>query len=125
MKWKQGGACIIVSGNKLFGMEPYFFSFSFFTAVNLDSVVIDLLMGMHLVLLLFLASLRLALSQDVEHGLILVEGIQAIAETDDNFICATIDWWPHDKCDYNYCPWGDSSAVNLVSILDLFVYNMA
>lgn len=88
----------------------------------MDSVVIDLLMGMHLVVFLFLASLRLALSQDVEHGLILVEGIQAIAETDDNFICATIDWWTHDKCDYKYCPWGDSSAVNLVSILDLFVY---
>ncbi|KAG5039426.1 hypothetical protein JHK85_011902 [Glycine max] len=55
----------------------------------------------------------MTLSQDIEHGSILVDGIQAIAETDDNFICATIDWWPHDKCDYNYCPWGDSSAVNL------------
>ncbi|KAG2407771.1 Heparanase-like protein [Vigna angularis] len=70
-------------------------------------------MGIQLVLFLFLASLRLGLSQDVEHGLILVEGIQAIAETDDNFICATIDWWPHDKCDYNNCPWGNSSAANL------------
>lgn len=87
-------------------------------------MVIDLLMGIQLVLFLFLASLRLGLSQDVEHGLILVQGIQAIAETDDNFICATIDWWPHDKCDYNNCPWGNSSAANLVSILDLFVYNM-
>ncbi|XP_014507098.1 heparanase-like protein 1 isoform X1 [Vigna radiata var. radiata] len=79
----------------------------------LDPVVIDLLMGIQLVLFLFLASLRLGLSQDVEHGLILVQGIQAIAETDDNFICATIDWWPHDKCDYNNCPWGNSSAANL------------
>ncbi|CAJ1944157.1 unnamed protein product [Sphenostylis stenocarpa] len=70
-------------------------------------------MGIHLAFFLFLASLRLALSQDVERGLIQVDGMQAIAETDDNFICATIDWWPHDKCDYNYCPWGDSSAVNL------------
>ncbi|KAG5027951.1 hypothetical protein JHK87_011465 [Glycine soja] len=70
-------------------------------------------MGIHLALFLFLAFLRMTLSQDIEHGSILVDGIQAIAETDDNFICATIDWWPHDKCDYNYCPWGDSSAVNL------------
>ena len=76
-------------------------------------------MGIHLGLFLFLASLRMTLSQDVEHGSVLVDGIQAIAETDDNFICATIDWWPHDKCDYNYCPWGDSSAVNLVSIFAL------
>ena len=76
-------------------------------------------MGIHLALFLFLAFLRMTLSQDIEHGSILVDGIQAIAETDDNFICATIDWWPHDKCDYNYCPWGDSSAVNLVSIFAL------
>ncbi|KAK7330314.1 hypothetical protein VNO77_24504 [Canavalia gladiata] len=70
-------------------------------------------MGHHLALFLFLASLRMTLSQEVEHGSILVGGAQAIAETDDNFICATIDWWPHDKCDYNYCPWGNSSVLNL------------
>ncbi|WJX95573.1 heparanase [Trifolium repens] len=70
-------------------------------------------MGFHLILFLFLASLRLTLTQDVEHGSIIVDGVQAIAENDDNFICATIDWWPHDKCDYNYCPWGNSSVLNL------------
>ncbi|KAK7292182.1 hypothetical protein RIF29_07942 [Crotalaria pallida] len=73
----------------------------------------DLLMGFYLVLFLFLASLHLTLSLDVIHGSIQVYGAQAIAETDDNFVCATIDWWPHDKCDYNYCPWGYSSAINL------------
>nr|KYP55466.1 Heparanase-like protein 1 [Cajanus cajan] len=55
----------------------------------------------------------MTLSQKVEHGLVQVDGVQAIAETDDNFICATIDWWPHEKCDYNDCPWGDSSVLNL------------
>ncbi|XP_027331645.1 heparanase-like protein 1 [Abrus precatorius] len=70
-------------------------------------------MGIHLALFLFLGSLRITLAQDVEHGSILVDGTQAIAETDDNFVCATIDWWPDDKCDYNYCPWGNSSVVNL------------
>ncbi|CAL0330605.1 unnamed protein product [Lupinus luteus] len=70
-------------------------------------------MGFRLALILFLASIHLTLCQDVEHGLILVDGTEALAETDDNFICATIDWWPHDKCDYNYCPWGYSSVTNL------------
>lgn len=87
----------------------------------MDAVAIDLLMGFNLILFLFLASLRLTLTQDVEHGSILVDGVQAIAENDDNFICATIDWWPHDKCDYNYCPWGSSSVINLVSILVLIL----
>ena len=88
--------------------------------MDLETVATDpLLMGFQLALFLFLASLRLILSLDVEHGSIIVDGAQAIAETDDNFICATIDWWPHDKCDYNHCPWGNSSVENLVSILVL------
>ncbi|KHN36951.1 Heparanase-like protein 1 [Glycine soja] len=70
-------------------------------------------MRFHLALFLFLASLQATLSQDIEHGSLLVDGAQTKAETGDNFICATIDWWPHDKCDYNHCPWGYSSVVNL------------
>ncbi|XP_061358889.1 heparanase-like protein 1 [Gastrolobium bilobum] len=70
-------------------------------------------MGIHLALFLFLASLQATLSQDIAHGSLLVDGAQAKAETGFNFICATIDWWPHDKCDYNHCPWGYSSVVNL------------
>jgi len=72
-------------------------------------------MRLYLALFLFLASLQVALSKDIEHGLLLVNGAQAKAVTDDNFICATIDWWPHDKCNDGYCSWGDSSIVNLVS----------
>ncbi|KAF1887307.1 hypothetical protein Lal_00040908 [Lupinus albus] len=70
-------------------------------------------MAFRLSLFLFLASLHLTLCQDVEHGFVLLDATQTIAETHDNFICATIDWWPHDKCDYNYCPWGYSSLTNL------------
>ncbi|KAE9608399.1 putative glycosidase [Lupinus albus] len=72
-------------------------------------------MGFHFILFLFLASLRVrvTLSQDVAHGSLQVHGTEAKAETGDNFICATIDWWPHDKCDYSHCPWGYSSVVNL------------
>ncbi|QCD96150.1 heparanase 1 [Vigna unguiculata] len=70
-------------------------------------------MRFHLALFLLLASVQANLSQEIEHGSLLVDGAQIKAETGDNFICATIDWWPHDKCDYNHCPWGYSSVVNL------------
>ncbi|KAF7806236.1 heparanase-like protein 1 [Senna tora] len=70
-------------------------------------------MGFHLALFIILAFLRVTSSQEVIHASILVDGNRAKAETDENFICATIDWWPHDKCDYDHCPWGYSSVVNL------------
>lgn len=70
-------------------------------------------MGFCLSLLFFLASLPVIFAQDVKHATIVVDGTAKIAETDDNFICATLDWWPHYKCDYNQCPWGYSSVINL------------
>ncbi|KAF3785328.1 Heparanase-like protein 2 [Nymphaea thermarum] len=42
-----------------------------------------------------------------------VNGVTAIAETDDNFVCATLDWWPPNKCNYNQCPWGRASVLKL------------
>ncbi|KAK6116433.1 hypothetical protein DH2020_049895 [Rehmannia glutinosa] len=42
-----------------------------------------------------------------------INGAISIAETDDNFICATLDWWPETKCDYNQCPWGKAGILNL------------
>ncbi|KAL6190122.1 hypothetical protein ACLB2K_036521 [Fragaria x ananassa] len=42
-----------------------------------------------------------------------VRGVASIANTDDNFICATLDWWPTDKCDYGQCPWGRAGIFNL------------
>lgn len=46
-----------------------------------------------------------------------IEAETSIAKTDDNFICATLDWWPSDKCDYGQCPWGNSGLNNLVYVL--------
>ncbi|XP_010552799.2 PREDICTED: heparanase-like protein 2 [Tarenaya hassleriana] len=42
-----------------------------------------------------------------------IEGVTSIARTDDDFICATLDWWPTDKCNYGQCPWGKAGLINL------------
>ena len=67
-------------------------------------------------LVLFLISLPalFAQVQDTAYTNILVDGTRTAAQVDKNYICATIDWWPHDKCNYNQCPWGYTSAMNLV-----------
>ncbi|KAL6995121.1 heparanase [Sarracenia purpurea var. burkii] len=70
-------------------------------------------MGFHFSLFLFLTSLYAIGAQKVEKAVIVVDGTQAVAYTDSNYICATIDWWPHDKCNYNQCPWGSASIINL------------
>ncbi|KAL3367699.1 hypothetical protein AABB24_008848 [Solanum stoloniferum] len=44
---------------------------------------------------------------------VMVKGVTSIAQTDDNFICATLDWWPENKCDYKQCPWGKAGLLNL------------
>ncbi|KAI4326599.1 hypothetical protein MLD38_031895 [Melastoma candidum] len=55
----------------------------------------------------------ISLSQETAYPEILVHGSEVVAETDDRYVCATLDWWPHDKCNYGQCPWGYSSAINL------------
>lgn len=70
-------------------------------------------MGFRFFLFLFLASLPAFLAQEFEDAIIKVDGATTVAETDANFICATLDWWPHDKCNYNHCPWGYSSVINM------------
>ncbi|XP_059441700.1 heparanase-like protein 1 [Corylus avellana] len=44
---------------------------------------------------------------------IVVTGNKTIGETDDNYVCATIDWFPSDTCRYNYCMLQNSSAITL------------
>ncbi|GAB2289156.1 hypothetical protein Dimus_023459 [Dionaea muscipula] len=46
-------------------------------------------------------------------GNVFIDGKVAIGEIDDDFICATLDWWPPEKCDYGTCSWGHSSLLNL------------
>lgn len=49
-------------------------------------------------------------------GAAVVDGTTPIAVTDDDFICATLDWWPPEKCDYGTCSWGLASMLNLVKV---------
>ncbi|KAF1889608.1 hypothetical protein Lal_00024935 [Lupinus albus] len=61
--------------------------------------------------ILFLSLLfSLSSAEDVK---VSVKSVTSIANTDENFICATLDWWPSNKCDYNQCPWGQAGILNL------------
>ncbi|KAK7264851.1 hypothetical protein RJT34_32464 [Clitoria ternatea] len=50
---------------------------------------------------------------EVVKGVVLVHGKSSIAKIDDDFVCATLDWWPPQKCDYGKCSWGHASLLNL------------
>lgn len=76
-------------------------------------------MGFWLPLLLFFASGYGILALESTNVSIIVKGSVSVAETNEHFVCATIDWWPPEKCNYNQCPWGQSSVLNLVSHIHL------
>ncbi|CAI9096495.1 OLC1v1032657C1 [Oldenlandia corymbosa var. corymbosa] len=54
-----------------------------------------------------------SLADATEHVKVKVQTVTSIAKTDDNFICATLDWWPQNKCDYGQCPWEKAGIFNL------------
>lgn len=54
--------------------------------------------------------------QDEDNALMVeVDTRSLLATTDEAFLCATLDWWPPDKCDYGTCAWGQASVLHLVS----------
>ncbi|KAG6494182.1 heparanase-like protein 3 [Zingiber officinale] len=48
-----------------------------------------------------------------DYASVAVDTTAVIAVTDKDFVCATLDWWPPDKCDYGTCSWGFASLLNL------------
>ncbi|XP_047323818.1 heparanase-like protein 3 [Impatiens glandulifera] len=62
---------------------------------------------------LVMSSNQVGIQEIITKGNILVDGNKVIGKTDTNFVCATLDWWPHDKCDYGSCSWNQSSLLNL------------
>lgn len=49
----------------------------------------------------------------LEERMVYVNGTTSIGFVDEDFICATLDWWPSQKCDYGTCSWGNASLLNL------------
>ncbi|CAI9754087.1 unnamed protein product [Fraxinus pennsylvanica] len=66
--------------------------------------------SLFILLLVFSPSI---LAQNADDVRLVIHTNTTTAETDDNYVCATLDWWPHDKCNYNQCPWEYSSVINL------------
>ena len=71
--------------------------------------IMDVKALFYILLLLF----TISSAEDVQLN---VKGVTNIATTDNNFVCATLDWWPENKCDYNQCPWGKAGILNLVQL---------
>ncbi|OMO73173.1 Glycoside hydrolase, family 79 [Corchorus capsularis] len=46
-------------------------------------------------------------------GTVFIDGKAPIGSIDDDFVCATLDWWPPQKCDYGTCSWGLAGLLNL------------
>ncbi|XP_052209628.1 heparanase-like protein 3 isoform X2 [Diospyros lotus] len=76
--------------------------------------VFDLL-GLCLWLCLAIHSSRtvVSLKTGSVEGTVLINGTASIGKTDEDFICATMDFWPPEKCDYEDCSWGSASLLNL------------
>jgi heparanase 1 len=49
----------------------------------------------------------------VIEGTVFINGTTSIGRIDDDFICATLDWWPPEKRDYGTRSWGRTSLLNL------------
>ncbi|CAL5435150.1 unnamed protein product [Camellia sinensis] len=49
----------------------------------------------------------------IGEGTVYINGSASIGQIDEDFICATIDWWPPEKCDYGTCSWGTASLLNV------------
>ncbi|VAI28050.1 unnamed protein product [Triticum turgidum subsp. durum] len=65
-------------------------------------------------LLLLVCLPTLIVSEDYSDVTVIVRGSKTIAATSDEFICATLDWWPPEKCNYDQCPWGKASILNML-----------
>ncbi|XP_062098594.1 heparanase-like protein 3 [Humulus lupulus] len=60
------------------------------------------------------SSISGASHQTTTSGTVFINRTAPAGIIDNNdFICATLDWWPPQKCDYGSCSWGTASLLNL------------
>ncbi|XP_022138056.1 heparanase-like protein 2 [Momordica charantia] len=81
-------------------------------------------MECHFLLIFFLAFIPTILARNVTIGRIVVNGTTTIAETDENYICLTMDIWPHNECNSwtKLCAWdGRASMLNVDLYLPILV----
>lgn len=90
-----------------------------------EVLLVDPPMGFQALFLVFLAFSPAILAQNSEDAKLVIDTSSTVAKTDANYICTTLDWWPKDKCNYNRCPWGSSSVINLVSSLSMVLVFVA
>ncbi|KAK7267169.1 hypothetical protein RIF29_19833 [Crotalaria pallida] len=81
---------------RLLGLCSYLLCLSFFIVVNAVNKE------------------RSRIGVGTEKGFVFIHGKSFIGKIDDDFVCATLDWWPPQKCDYGRCSWGLASLLNLV-----------
>ena len=74
-----------------------------------------------MILIFVLAFIPTILGRNATTGTIVVDVTTTIAETDENFVCLTLDIWPHDECRWSkLCVWdGHASMLNLVRTFEI------
>lgn len=82
---------------------------------------VNLLMNFRTLFLIFVALCPALSAQIVKQIVLTIDASTKVAWTDANYICATIDWWPKEKCNYKQCPWGSASILNLVTHTSLLL----
>ncbi|XP_022956085.1 heparanase-like protein 1 isoform X1 [Cucurbita moschata] len=69
-------------------------------------------------LVFLLVPVLTVVARDVTKGRIVVDGNTPVAETDENYVCMTLDVWPFNECPQTPCVW-DGNASMLVLNLSL------
>ena len=69
----------------------------------------------------FLTLAGLCVSERVD---VKVKSVTSVAETDENFVCATMDYGPSSMCNYGQCPWPKVGILELVYITLFLVFDL-
>ncbi|KAL8136064.1 heparanase-like protein 3 [Apium graveolens] len=69
----------------------------------------------------FIHFVCLVQGESTSEGTVFVDGKNVIGVVDRDYVCATLDWWPPEKCDYGTCSWGKASLLNLDLTNEIFL----